>query len=414
MSTTDKASIEEDIAKAKAKRPRLLVPLEFDHSELKATPWVAYGFGLRGAVTILTAAGGTGKTQLTLQAAVAFALGETFVGFRPMRKGLKIAFVSGEESIDEVERRLAAIEISRVGYKAADIDALKESLKGKLFIWQDKNIALVTKSNNRGAVVHTTLFHGQLIEELKELGVDMVVLDPLIRMHAGLDENSAEMQELHNAAHEIATRCNCAVVLVSHTNKVSRGSVEDQNAARGTSAMVDAARVVLVMANVTPSEAKEILPESEQHRCANYCRLGDPKQSYAGNSAVRYFKKRSVKLPVLLEDNTDDYRFVLDVWKPDGNGILAQPWLQQFLDKLKAGPSQGELFTTATDGRRGNRADALLEQFGVPKRLVRSHLNVLVSAGHLKTEERYSPKGKKNVIAYVVVDRPTGGDFGRP
>ena len=40
--------------------------------------------------------------------------------------------------------------------------------------------------------------------------------------------------------------------------------MDDQNAARGTSAMTDAARVVIIMANMTQAEAKDILPEVEQ------------------------------------------------------------------------------------------------------------------------------------------------------
>ncbi|APO52376.1 AAA family ATPase [Bradyrhizobium diazoefficiens] len=403
MNTRSKLE-EEAVAQVKAKRPPVLVPLEFKHSQLTGTPWIALGFALRGAVTIISATGGTGKTQFTLQAAIAFALGEEFAGFRPMRKDLKIAFVSGEEPLDEIWRRIAAIEIDRVGYKAADIEKFKERLKGRLFICQGKNVAMVTKGTGKSDVAQRTPFHEELCEAIIDLGIDLVILDPLIRLHAGLDENSAEMQELHNAADDIATRGNCGVVLVSHTNKMSKGTVDDQNAARGTSAMTDAARVVIIMANMTETQAEDILPEAEQATYMRYCRLGDPKQSYTVNSGSQWFRKKTIKLPVTLEDGTDDYRFILEPWKQPSNDILTAEWLPRFLDRLKQGRSDGEAFTAATSGPKPPRADVLLQnEFHQTKKHSKAALGQLVRAGILGVVERYSSKGKKPVKVYEVL-----------
>ncbi|MBR0864565.1 AAA family ATPase [Bradyrhizobium sp. YCK136] len=394
---------EKAVAEVKAKRPPALVPLEFKHSQLTGTPWVAVGFALRGAVTIISATGGTGKTQFTLQAAIAFALGEEFAGFRPMRKNLKIAFVSGEEPLDEIWRRIAAIEVDRVGYKSADIEKFKERLKGRLFICQGKNVALVTKGTTKNDVAQRTSFHEELCEDIIDLGIDLVILDPLIRLHAGLDENSAEMQELHNAADDIATRGKCGVVLVSHTNKMSKGTVDDQNAARGTSAMTDAARVVIIMSNMTETQAKDILPKAEQATYMRYCRLGDPKQSYTVNSGSQWFRKKTIKLPVTLEDGTDDYRFVLEPWKTS-NDILSAEWLPRFIERLKQGRGDGEAFTAATDGPKSSRADALLQaHFNLSRDQSKESLDQLVSAGILRVVEKHSTKGKKMVKVYEVL-----------
>jgi RecA-family ATPase len=395
---------EKAVAEVKAKRTPVLVPLEFEHSQLTGTPWVAVGFALRGAVTIISAAGGTGKTQFTLQAGIAFALGEDFAGFHPMRKDLKIAYVSGEEPLDEVWRRIAAIEVDRVGYKAADIEKFKERLNGRLFICQGKNVALVTKGTGKNDVAERTPFHRELCEDIIGLGIDLVILDPLIRLHTGLDENSAEMQALHNAADDIATRANCGVVLVSHTNKMSKGTVDDQNAARGTSAMTDAARVVIIMANMTKAEAEDLLPEAAHATYMRYCRLGDPKQSYTVNSVPKWFRKKTIKLPVTLEDDTDDYRFVHEPWKQPTNDILSAEWLPRFLDRLKQGRSEGGAFTAATNGPRSKRADTLLQdEFNVSQKHSKKALNQLVRAGFLRVVDTYSTTGKKTVKVYEVL-----------
>lgn len=404
MSTVSKLE-EMAVAEVRARRPPVLMPLDFTHSQLTGTPWVAVGFALRGAVTIISATGGTGKTQFTLQAAIAFALGEEFAGFRPMRKDLKIAFVSGEEPLDEIWRRIAAIEIARVGYKAADIEKFKARLNGRLFICRGKNVALVTKGITKNDVVRRTSFHEALCEDVIDHGIDLVILDPLIRLHTGLDENSAEMQELHNAADDIATRGKCGVVLVSHTNKMSKGTVDDQNAARGTSAMTDAARVVIIMANMTKTEGEELLPKGEEETYMRYCRLGDPKQSYTVNSVPKWFCKKTIKLPVLLEDGTDDCRFVHEPWKTS-NDVLTAEWLPRFLDRLKQGRGDGEAFTAATDGPRANRADVLLQnEFKLSQKSSKAALDRLVRAGFIRIIEKYNPKGKKVVKVYEVLGR---------
>jgi hypothetical protein len=186
---------------------------------------------------------------------------------------------------------------------------------------------------------------------------------------------------------------------------MSKGTVDDQNAARGTSAMTDAARVVIIMANMTQAEAKETLPEAEQANYVRYCRLGDPKQSYTVNSVPKWFCKKTIKLPVTLEDGTDDHRFVLEPWKTT-NDILAAEWLQRFLDRLKQGRGDGEAFTAATDGPKPSRADALLQrEFELSKIQSKQALEQLVKAGILRIVEKHSPTGKKMVKIYEVLKR---------
>jgi hypothetical protein len=382
-------------------------PLAFKYSELQATPWVARGFALRGAVTHLAAAGGTGKTQFTLQAAIAFALGEDFAGYHPMR-AIKTAFVSGEEPIEELQRRIAAIVIDRVGCDQAKIDAFMLRLEGMLFTYAGKAVALVGKRfNDKNELdIVRTRFHDKLKTDIRDNSIDLVILDPIARLHSGLDENSSEMQELHNAGDDIATKANCSVVMVHHIRKSSKGLVDDQSAARGASALTDAARVVVMMANMTDIEAELYLPKDQQKDFMRFCKLADPKQNYDLNSGVKWFHKCSVELPVKLEDGSPDCRMVLKKWRPDPSRVvLGAAWLQEFLDKIEAGFGEGEFYTTSTMGPRDKRADALIESYGVPKQASRAALALLVSAGVLGTAKRISPASKREVEIYIVLSR---------
>ena len=382
-------------------------PLAFKYSELKATPWVARSFALRKAVTHLAAAGGTGKTQFTLQAAIAFALGEDFAGYHPMR-AIKVAIVSGEEPIEELQRRIAAIVIDRVGCNQADIDAFMLRLDGKLFTYAGKNVALVGKRfNDKGELdIVRTPFHDKLKTDIRDNGIDLVILDPIARLHSGLDENSAEMQELHNAADDIATAANCGVVLVHHIRKSSKGLIDDQSAARGASAMTDAARIVVMMANMTSDEAALYLPDDQKQEYVRYCKVGDPKQNYSVNSAAKWFHKASVELPVKLEDGSPDCRMVLRKWRPDPSRVvLNATWLQEFLDKIEAGYGEGEFYTTGNMGPRVSRGDALIESYGVPKGASRAALALLVSVGILGIAKRVNPASRREVEIYIVLSR---------
>jgi Bifunctional DNA primase/polymerase, N-terminal/AAA domain/Primase C terminal 2 (PriCT-2) len=403
-----KAAPEDALAPTIIKEPEF-VSLSFKFSELTATPWVARNFALRGAVTHIAGIGGAGKTGFTLQAAIAFVLGEDFAGFHPMRP-LRIAFVSGEEPLSEIRRRIAAIVLDRVGQnKEAECNAFMTKLEGKLFTFEGKNVQIVAKQidDEDGAFVIRTPFHKKLIANVKANKIDLVILDPIARLHSGLDENSAEMQELHNAADDLATECDCGAALVHHIKKSAKGSVDDQHASRGHSSMTDAARITVMMANMSKDEAKLLLPDKEQPHYFRYCKLGDPKQNYGINSPEKWFYKKSVGLPVVLEDGSPDARMVLERWIPDSTSvsILDAPWLQEFLDLIHAG-IDGEYYRPASHGAREYRANALLEdRFNVHKQRSQLMLTQLVDAGILGITERRSLASRRSIAIYVVQSR---------
>jgi hypothetical protein len=382
------------------------VALSFSYDDLQATPWAVRGFALRGAVTAFVADGGTGKTQFTIQLAIACALGEDFAGYHPMRP-LKTAFVSGEEPREELKRRIAAVVLDRVGNDRAKFDATMKRLDGYLFTFAGKDVALVEKTldDDGEGQIKETPFCGELQAFAVQEKIDLVFVDPTIRAHSGLDENSSEMQSLHNATDQIATRAHCAVILVHHTRKSSAGNIDEAHASRGSSALTDAARIVVVLANMSKEEGEKFLPPSEREKYIDYCKLGDPKQNYAGRSAAKWFHKKSVELPVKLEDDTPDTRFVLVPWVPTaaGDDVLTALWLPRCLDDIERGHGEGEMYTATTTGPRATRADALLqEKYDVPQKQSRVALLKLERVGILGREMRHSAKARRELRIYVV------------
>ena len=352
-------------------------PFNWNYETLKATPWVAKGFGLRRSVTLIAATGGTGKTQFSLQCAVAFALGEPFAGFMPMKR-LRSVFITGEEDLEELQRRLAAVILARTAGDRAKARELNERLDGWLIIYEGgESDALVIK--DEAGRISRTAFHAKLLADNLIEPADIFWCDPLIRLHSGLDENSStDMQALHNAAHDIAKHGNCCVVLVHHTSKAGSSSVSSSHSARGSSALTDAVRVSINMANMSEAEGKQFFPDDPE-AYLDHVQIADPKQNYARKSKPKFFKKESVQLPVLLEDNSPDFRFNLAPAKlqvADAD-ILEMPRLKEFLSQMQAGPAAEKFYTAAKTGD-GARADLLLASYGYPKQQCHKALETLV------------------------------------
>ncbi|WP_339036322.1 AAA family ATPase [Bradyrhizobium symbiodeficiens] len=366
-------------------------------SNVKPTPWLVVGYALRGAVTVFAAKGGTGKTQSTLQAAISFALGKNYLHFQ-LNVGpgefLRTAFVSGEESLDEIQRRVLAICIHHCSdeqgnYERQDVDGLLQKLKDRLFIYVGKQVALVARGPEGRA--ERTSFHAQLMADAIARHFDMVVLDPSIRLHEGLDENSAEIQELHNAADNVAEKAHVGVVIVSHMRKSTSESVEDQHSARGHSSTTDGARIVLQAAGMSAPEAEKLIPRDQKNR-HRYVKFGDPKQSYTTMHGTTWLKKVTVPLPVSLENGNQDSRFVLETVVFDQQALTDEQ-AKRILLRIKDGNAEGRPYTDAADGRRICRADAMVaSEIGSGLRRARDVLQSLVEAGQIAVQAQAPDK----------------------
>ena len=394
-----------DLVKSNTRTPTVPIDFTIAHDAIKPTPWAVQNYAVREAVTVNVSIGGVGKTQWSIQSAVAWALGETFMGFKPMRP-LRITFVCGEETVEEMQRRLAAVVLHMVNGDTNEFARIMAVLQGKFFIFGVKDVAIVRKVIEGGKEsIERTQFFTELAMHAKQSTTDLLIADPASRLHDGLIENSHEMQHLHNALDAIAMHANCAVVMVHHANKASQGTVDNQQASRGHSSVTDAARIVVVMAPMSVKEAEALLSDDERANYLSYVKIGNPKQNYGPNDTQRWLHKVSVKLPVNLEDGTPDSRMAFETFTPDANvDVLKADWFSKFLDNIEHG-KDGEFYSTATKGD-GLRADTLLVEYGVPKGKAKATLDMLVSLGVLAIEMRPSKttRGRLRSV-YVLLSR---------
>src|SRR5689334_11150647 len=75
--------------------------------DIRPRPWVFGYWFMRGAVTLIAAPGGTGKTSLLTTAILSCATGRDLLGVKPL-KPMRVAVLGLEEGREEMSRRFAA------------------------------------------------------------------------------------------------------------------------------------------------------------------------------------------------------------------------------------------------------------------------------------------------------------------
>jgi hypothetical protein len=195
-----------------------------------------------GKVGAVVAEGGTGKTMINVQLAVAVSTGTPWLGaitVDPEAVG-RVLLVLGEEDEEEAHRRLYnAGKSAQVVPPSGAIDVLPLAGIPSAFLQRVEHGALAE-----------TAFLGWLRTYVKEHGpFSLIVLDPLSRF-AGPDaetENASGTRFVQ--ACESLAGADTTVLVAHHSNKMARGAgkVVGTDAARGSSSLTDGFRWVATM-----------------------------------------------------------------------------------------------------------------------------------------------------------------------
>ncbi|MEO0957087.1 MAG: AAA family ATPase [Pseudomonadota bacterium] len=168
-------------------------------------------------VTMIGGAGGTGKSLLALQLAVATATRGPWIGLDVVAPG-RALFMSAEDDRDELHRRLDDI-TRAAGVRMHSLDDLLiRSLAG-----EDALLAILNRRTN--AFVPTPIYSA-LDDAMAEAKPTLVVLDTLADLHSGEEEKRAQARQFVGLLRGLAIRHSCAVVVLAHPslNGISSGS----------------------------------------------------------------------------------------------------------------------------------------------------------------------------------------------
>ncbi|MHB1620882.1 MAG: helicase RepA family protein [Sulfuricella sp.] len=225
---------------------------------------------LAGTVGGMASPGAAGKTFLAIEAAMAVAGGPAadLIGLAPASTG-RVVYLSLEDPevvlqhrLHQIGKHLPAPARDRI----AENLVLESLVGGGLDVMKEK--------------------HADWLVEICA-GARLVVLDTLSRIHK-LDENSnGEMAQLITALEHLSVVTGAAILFLHHTSKnsASNGQLDQQQAARGASALVDNARWGGFVAKMSGDESKKLSDREIDRRPIGdrrgyFVRFGVSKQNY--------------------------------------------------------------------------------------------------------------------------------------
>ncbi|WP_019939541.1 helicase RepA family protein [Bordetella sp. FB-8] len=266
----------------------------FEH-EPPTLDFIWPGF-LAGTVGALVAPGATGKSFWALEAAMSIACsvaGGDLVGLAPPHTG-RVVYLAGEDPPPALVRRIHAIG-QHLGHAARQ--AIAENLALEPIM--GKRLNIMDDAHLRRVIEYSA-------------GARLIVLDTLSRIHA-LDENSnGNMAHLVAVLEHVAATTGASVLYLHHVSKgsVREGQTDQQQAARGASALIDNARWCGYVAKMTEQEAERMSDRGFDRspigndRRGLFVRFGVSKQNYDATPLDRWYQRHSggVLLPVELQD----------------------------------------------------------------------------------------------------------------
>jgi AAA domain len=312
---TEQQQFERDEAKPSGRNrphaPKLIRTVDafpINEDAIPQRQWIVPGLLLRRCVTVLVAPSASGKSLLSLQAALACGVKLPWAGWHP-RDRYGVLIINSEEDTDEMRRRLAA------AVNTMEID--QAEILNRVILADDPDGIVIAKFDAKSKTLVRTPLVGELVETIKAKGIDIVIADPFAETFEGDENSNSELKWAAMLWREVARRTNTAVWLNHHTKKYASGMAGEADAARGASALIGICRILSTLFPMTKEEAL-ILDVSEQERL-RYIRYDDAKANLnLITRQARWFRKETYTINNATDETPGDQVGVLVPWKPDG------------------------------------------------------------------------------------------------
>jgi hypothetical protein len=350
-------------------------------ADIPRRPWIAPGYALRGAVTVVAGPPSAMKSSLMLAWACAVALGYEHGDFCPRAPG-KVLLYNVEDDRDEQRRRLSAT--------LRQFDAAPADIQGQVITAGPVGVGTLLEVDSETGFVHETLAMQALRELLREHEPDMLIVDPLAELHTAPENDNTALRSVVAGFRALAAEFNMAVVVLHHTRK---GAVApgDPDAARGASSLVGAGRVVLTLCGMSEEDAEFLGLAKDRKTRSAYVRLDDAKQNYAAIGDARWFEKTVYALA------SGEYVPAAVPWQPPDmwDGISTSV-ANRILNDIEAGLEGGRRYSNAPNP--GDRAAWKVVVRHVPsmnEKQARKVIKTWLQNGALREGEYDDPEQRK-------------------
>lgn len=358
--------------------------------QIEPRPWIAPGYLLRGAVTMLVGPPDQGKSAWLTTATVALLLGQQLGALKAVIGTCRVLTLFAEEDDNEQRRRFAA---ALAVYNATVADT-----GDRLYRLVPNSLATLITADRRTGMLGATRKWHELKRQIVAHRPDVVILDPLVEIHTANENDNAHLKAIIAALRSLAQRYHCAVLVTHHAGKteVVPGSL---NMARGASAIGGAVRVALTLVEMTETEADKLGVPVERRRW--YVRLDQARSSQAPPAqGAEWFFKLSQSLA------SGDEAPAMIPWSPP----RATPPTQILLDALIQSIGQG---CAQADARpwspqlRDNEVRSirsLLREHGVDRVSEAGVLEALLASGEVEVRTFNDPVSRNPRQGYRLVN----------
>jgi hypothetical protein len=138
-------------------------------------------------------------------------------------------------------------------------------------------------------------------KELRELKIDVLVVDPLVAFHNVPENDNSKMDAVIQLFKDIADETNIACEAVAHTRKTNGESVSTEDF-RGGGGQIGGVRAVRVVNSMTESEGAKTALAPGEHKWVIRLDNDSANMSKPGGDGTRWLRKVSVPVPVVDKD----------------------------------------------------------------------------------------------------------------
>ena len=267
-------------------------PSEINPKEIPHRDWLYNNLLLNGYITTFVAAGGTGKSALSIVMAISVALGRPLIEGHTVKKARNVALLNNEDDRDELERRILGVCI----HYGVD----PKELKGKFHVRSGYDSPLMVATGGGDKEMRQTAICNELINYVIEHDIGLIIADPFVSLHDAPENDNSLQNEVIKVFRRICGIGKAAIMLVAHTRKGNGGDSEssagDAESLRGASSIKDGARIAFTASRMSKQTAKQLrLTPGDSSRLI---RIDDAKKNFSLNSSeCEWLRMASVKLP---------------------------------------------------------------------------------------------------------------------
>lgn len=220
---------------------RVVDPITWAGKDLPERRWMVQGLIPLGNVTMLGGDGGLGKSLLALQLMVAASTQGRWLNIPTMP--CKTLGIFCEDDEEELHIRLSGI-CDSLDLSLGDLDGMRLVSR----VGEENSLIKIDKY---GKYEGESYFYKQIVEQIRDFGAQLIVLDSLHDLFDGNENNRTEARRFIGMLRKIAKQTGGAVVLCSHP---SAAGLMSGNGQSGSTAWNNAVRSRLYLSRPNQDE----------------------------------------------------------------------------------------------------------------------------------------------------------------